>query len=396
MAEGCELALYKSLSLGQSGTRTRVSRAWCCSLPSEHKPTRGVLYPPLPLLFSLSGAQTRCRPSSRQLFTAVTLWPFGADHVENPGASVRNATLDVKSSYEVQTRGISHCSSSTMVIDSPMLNGSSDGPQSRLCSECGCTFSSTCSLSSQSIKCTSCERSRSGDGRRRQRRARLEPHSCHVCQKTFISSAHLKLHLASHGKERKFRCMVCDKNFKQKSHLIAHKLIHTGERPFKCPECGKCFGRSAHLKTHRRIHSGEKPFQCSICGKSFTQKSGLMAHIPRHAKKKLSKSQKQQPPTGPDDLKCGVCCRTFVRSSYYRLGQRLRKGYRPYHCRVCNKTFAKLETFGNHCDKHLQEKEKKEELEERNISLSPQSFNSESVAEIHSSTKAKTKIKTES
>ncbi|XP_072300337.1 uncharacterized protein [Eucyclogobius newberryi] len=286
-----------------------------------------------------------------------------------------------------------------MVIDSPMLD---DAPQ-RLCSVCGCSFTPQTSHSHSPAKCASCERGSSSNVRRRQRRARLEPHSCHVCHKTFISSAHLNLHLASHSKEKKFRCPVCGKYFKQKSHLVAHRLIHTGERPFKCPECGKRFGRASHLKTHRRIHSGEKPFQCSVCGKSFTQKSGLMAHVQRHGNERLptpSKSQKPQPPSGPDDLKCGVCCRTFVRSSYYRLCKRLRRGYRPYHCRVCNKTFAKLESFGNHCDKHLrlkkEKKDRKEELEESALSLTPQSSVSESLPEMHSSHKAKAKIKTES
>ncbi|XP_033842279.1 oocyte zinc finger protein XlCOF6.1-like [Periophthalmus magnuspinnatus] len=285
-----------------------------------------------------------------------------------------------------------------MVIDSPMLDGSSDSPPSRLCSVCGCSFSPQTGSAHSPAHCPSCEHS--SNGRRPKRRTRLEPHSCHVCHKTFISSAHLTLHLASHNKERKFCCGICGKHFKQKSHLEAHRLIHTGERPFKCPECGKCFGRAAHLKTHRRIHSGEKPFQCFICGKSFTQKSGLMAHIQRHANKRLSApshTQRPQPTSGPDDLKCGVCCRVFVRSSYYRLHKRLRRGYRPYHCRVCNKTFAKLESFGNHCDKHLRlKKEKKEEMEERAVLVSPQPLSSEPIPEIQSSPKAKAKIKAES
>lgn len=283
-----------------------------------------------------------------------------------------------------------------MVIDGGMRDDSSDGgPQAALCTLCGCSFTPPQPRSDpNSGQCPTCERTllNGRPQRATQRRIHLEPRVCNICQKTFISSAHLKLHLTSHNKERKYRCSICSKYFQQNSHLVAHKLVHTGERPFKCPECGKCFGRASHLKTHRRIHSGEKPFQCTFCGKSFTQKGGLVAHALRHTNKKLSassnQSQRPQPQSGPDDLKCGVCCRTFVRSSYYRLRRRLRKGYRPYHCRVCNKTFAKLESFGNHCDRHLRlKKEKGKETEE--------SYSKEATPDVNSCSKTKAKIKME-
>uniref|UniRef100_A0A673BCI1 C2H2-type domain-containing protein n=1 Tax=Sphaeramia orbicularis TaxID=375764 RepID=A0A673BCI1_9TELE len=204
-------------------------------------------------------------------------------------------------------------------------------------------------------------------------RIRLDPHSCTMCNKTFISSAHLNLHLASHNKERKFRCSTCGKYFHQSSHLMAHKIIHSGDRPFKCPDCGKTFGRASHLKTHRRLHTGEKPFKCTYCDKSFTQKAGLLAHVRLHTGERPYKCEQcgagfRSLPLllAHKDLKCGVCCRTFVRSSYIRLHIRLKKGQRPYHCKVCNKTFVKLDTFVNHCDKHLrQKKEKNKESQDK-------------------------------
>ncbi|XP_068185796.1 zinc finger protein 436 [Antennarius striatus] len=291
-----------------------------------------------------------------------------------------------------------------------MLDKDSDnGQESGTCTDCGCTFSppqpdsdpgSTSPSDSPDqheadspTKCASCQAGSSlPNGRRPHRRLRLDPHSCSLCTKTFISSAHLTLHLASHSKERKFKCSTCGKYFHQSSHLMAHKMIHSGDRPFKCPDCGKTFGRASHLKTHRRLHTGEKPFKCTYCDKSFTQKAGLLAHVRVHTgerpykcercgegfrslplllshkaaesssqDKPASSAIKQLPKTqrSPEDLKCGVCCRTFVRSSYIRLHIRLNKGQRPYHCKVCNKTFVKLDTFVNHCDKHLRQKNDK-------------------------------------
>ncbi|XP_077392913.1 uncharacterized protein LOC144030460 [Festucalex cinctus] len=264
---------------------------------------------------------------------------------------------------------------------------SPESQQQQQCSKCGRSF---CLPQSDQTKptdkhdvasgCPSCREDGNplGEGQ-----VRMEPPSCLLCGRTFTSSAHLTLHLASHNKERRFQCGTCGKWFHKNSHLVAHQVIHSGNRPFKCPECGKTFVRAAHLKTHRRIHTGEKPFQCSYCGKAFTQKSGLLSHtrihagerartcdergetldsapppLPREAEENAAASA-AQPDSGVSDLKCGVCCRTFIRSSYIRLHVRLEKGLRPYHCKVCNKTFAKLETFINHCDKHLRQKGEK-------------------------------------
>ncbi|XP_059199208.1 zinc finger protein 239-like [Centropristis striata] len=327
------------------------------------------------------------------------------------------------------------------------------------CSDCGCILpqpdsdSSTTSappkqqrVPKADSKCVSCQAGGSvPNGRRPHRRIRLEPHSCSLCSKTFISSAHLTLHLASHNKERKFRCSTCGKFFHQSSHLMAHKIIHSGDRPFKCPDCGKTFGRASHLKTHRRLHTGEKPFKCTYCDKAFTQKAGLLAHVRLHTGERPFKCEKcgegfrslslllshkaekesgqakpvsapaastespQKTPGSSEDLKCGVCCRTFVRSSYIRLHIRLNKGQRPYHCKVCNKTFVKLDTFVNHCDKHLRQKRDKSAAKEGKDKVvkppqfvplskppSPESAPTQPLSpEVNTRSRAKAKTKTE-
>lgn len=354
-----------------------------------------------------------------------------------------------------------------------MLDKTSDNGQlTAQCSDCGSSFNlpqpesdpdpTNAAASSEQqhedtadtpSKCPSCQAGSSPtNGRRPHRRIRLDPHCCSLCSKTFISSAHLTLHLTTHNKERKFRCSTCGKYFHQSSHLMAHKLIHSGDRPFKCPECGKSFGRASHLKTHRRLHTGEKPFKCTYCEKSFTQKAGLLAHVRLHTGERPFKcencgeafrslsallSHKAQESSGQAkpaaasapapapvaapvfsqpqktessnsaDLKCGVCCRTFVRSSYIRLHIRLKKGQRPYHCKVCNKTFVKLDTFVNHCDKHLrQKKDKNKEVKDKVVKPplfvplsrppSPESLPSQPLSsEVNTRSRAKAKIKTE-
>nr|XP_057938915.1 zinc finger protein 677-like [Doryrhamphus excisus] len=269
----------------------------------------------------------------------------------------------------------------------------------RQCTECGTSFSlpqsdqtkQTDETNSES-GCPSC-RMAGGliNGQQAQKSISLDPHSCSVCNKTFISSAHLTLHLASHNKERRFRCNTCGKYFHQPSHLVAHEAIHSGNRPFKCPDCGRAFGRASHLKTHRRLHTGEKPYKCSCCDKAFAQKSGLLSHVRLHTGERLYRCEEcgasfgslplllshkaeeaarqgktphaPRPDGAANDIKCGVCCRTFIRSSYIRLQVHLEKGLRPYHCKVCNKTFIKMDTFIAHCDKHLKQKGEKSDEE---------------------------------
>lgn len=344
-----------------------------------------------------------------------------------------------------------------MVVDGNMQEKTGhNGEQTGSCSDCGCSFSlsqpesdpdSTDTKQQQEHKtdnpsrCPSCQAGGSNiNGRRPHRRIRLEPHSCSLCSKTFISSAHLTLHLASHNKERKFRCSTCGKYFHQSSHLMAHKIIHSGDRPFKCPECGKTFGRASHLKTHRRLHTGEKPFKCTYCDKSFTQKAGLLSHVRLHTGERPYKceqcgeafrslplllthkaeesgqakpvsaptlNQPQKTESSSEDLNCGVCCRTFVRSSYIRLHIRLKKGQRPYHCKVCNKTFVKLDTFVSHCDKHLrQKKDKNKDIKDKVVKPpqfiplsrppSPESLPTQPLSsEVTTRSKAKAKSKTE-
>ncbi|XP_059424909.1 protein krueppel-like [Carassius carassius] len=45
-----------------------------------------------------------------------------------------------------------------------------------------------------------------------------------------------------------------------------------------CFECEKTFITTEHLKLHQRIHTGEKPYQCSHCDKRFIRSGDLKSH----------------------------------------------------------------------------------------------------------------------
>lgn len=86
---------------------------------------------------------------------------------------------------------------------------------------------------------------------------RENPHSCHVCGKTFASSSSLGAHFVCHSNERPFVCKCCNFRFSRLADLKKHERIHTGERPYKCSLCGRRFNRTENLKRHlRKIHYG--------------------------------------------------------------------------------------------------------------------------------------------
>ena len=50
------------------------------------------------------------------------------------------------------------------------------------------------------------------------------------------------------------------------------------ELPLNCPQCPKTFASSWHLKRHVQTHSKEKRFKCDLCGKFFSRNDNLKSH----------------------------------------------------------------------------------------------------------------------
>lgn len=146
-------------------------------------------------------------------------------------------------------------------------------------------------------------------------------YNCDICDKHFVSPAHLSEHKISHSTVKNFTCSLCSKSFKRKNALSKHfRNFHNSEK-IKC-SCGKIFSAEKAVEKHKADDNCYESLNCSECGACYKTRSSLESHLMLHRFEQNNINTKW-----------------------------------PYTCPVCYKNFSSPISLSNHMsDKHSQEK----------------------------------------
>ncbi|XP_054727434.1 zinc finger protein 519-like [Anastrepha obliqua] len=148
--------------------------------------------------------------------------------------------------------------------------------------------SHSCNRSIESFLCKSCPRTFRHRSTLTQHELihennRERKFACGVCGRKFYTQMARRNHLKTHDPSRKprFHCNDCGQSFLFKGNLLVHQQKHAGQT-IQCKYCQKRYVRSVDLEVHLRSHTGDTPFKCDKCEKAFTKRSTLRKHLQLH------------------------------------------------------------------------------------------------------------------
>ena len=104
-----------------------------------------------------------------------------------------------------------------------------------------------------------------------------EFYKCIVCQRCFMTSAKLRLHIrrAHLNQSNDFECTVCRKKFPSQRLFALHEKRHI---TLQCPHCNKIITAANYDKHIKFAHTTSEKVMCDICGKVSCDRKAYKLH----------------------------------------------------------------------------------------------------------------------
>ena len=114
-----------------------------------------------------------------------------------------------------------------------------------------------------------------------------KPHVCSYCDKGFNRAATLKTHRRLHTGEEHYACSECGQRFTNLSTLNKHVCApgsYNDAAPYECPHCDKAFVSTPCLALHlEQSHRGQTFYsRCLVCVFGFSEIASLKQHLASH------------------------------------------------------------------------------------------------------------------
>ena len=158
------------------------------------------------------------------------------------------------------------------------------------------------------------------------------PFLCDICDKSFKSKIHKRIHMITHKKTVKdLKCDTCSRRFAQRRHLKIHTKYHEMGLTSACEKCNKFFESSTKLEEHMAVHAR---YVCSVCQKAYGKEIDLSKHIKFKHKNALPLP----------DLSCKLCGRQSSSESNLNTHMILvhtEEDMKAHRCNLCQKGFLR-------------------------------------------------------
>ncbi|CAL7941079.1 unnamed protein product [Xylocopa violacea] len=179
---------------------------------------------------------------------------------------------------------------------------------------------------------------------------------CKICQKQYMKLGHLKNHMRTHTKGKKFECKLCNKTF----HVLSLYEKHMRQSHRQSKLFAVTRSRRSKESQDKTILDAKSKLSCSSDLNDDERQSNEANDYPKVTKnlnllkerRKIIADNRSTKIDGESTLECSYCNQKFNFPSVLKRHMRSHTNERPYICEICNKSFKQLGHLSQHSLTH--------------------------------------------